>query len=161
MFKVKDTGNDSLLSALKNCPLFEGLSASELKGMLSISHVRDYSADEKIFSEGTIGLCFYLIVKGSVILYTETDGKQTVIKEYSEGAYFSEVHLFCETYHSVTCAAKEVTRAIVLAKPDFEDLIKIKPKLSNKILLRFLDFFGQKLEKLYKENRELKQNYPV
>lgn len=161
MFKSRDTENSRLLTALKNCPLFAGLSASEMKEVLSISHVRDYSAEEKIFAEGTIGLCFYLIVSGSVVIYTETDGKQTALKEYGEGAYFSEVHLFSETYHSITCAAKEVTKAIVLAKPDFEDLIKIKPRLSNKILLRFLDFFGQKLEKLYKENRELKQNYPV
>lgn len=161
MFKRKDSEHDQLLSALKNCPIFEGFSASELKEVLSIAHIRDYSAEEKIFAEGTIGLCFYLIIKGSVLLYTESDGKQTVIKEYSKGAYFSEVHLFSESYHTVTCSAKEVMRAIVLAKPDFEDLVKIKPKLSNKILLRFLDFFGQKLEKLYKENRELKENYPA
>ena len=30
-----------------------------------------------------------------------------------------------------------------------------------KLLLKFLDFYGEKLEKLYKENRELKQKYPV
>jgi CRP/FNR family transcriptional regulator len=161
MFKAKDSENDRLFAAMKNCPLFNGLTSQELKEVLSISHVRDYSAEEKIFTEGTVGLCFYLIVTGSVVLYAENDGKQAPLKEYSEGAFFSEIHLFSETYHSVTCAAKEVTKAIVLAKPDFEDLVKIKPKLSNKILLRFLDFFGQRLEKLYKENRELKQNYPV
>jgi CRP-like cAMP-binding protein len=158
MFKRKDSEHDQLISALKNCPIFDGFSGSELKEILNIAHIRDYSAEEKIFAEGTIGLCFYLIVKGTVFLYTEADGKQTVIKEYGEGAYFSEVHLFSESYHSVTCAAREVTRVIVLAKPDLEDLVKIRPKLSNKILLRFLDFFGQKLEKLYKENRGLKQN---
>jgi len=157
MFSKKDSEHAQLLTALKNCPLFQGLSGSELKELLSISHVRDFSTDEKIFSEGTIGLCFYLIVRGGVALFTESDGKTTLLKEYGEGAYFSEVHLFSETFHTVTCTAKEVTRVIVLAKPDFEDLINIKPKLSNKILLRFLDFFGQKLEKLYKENRELKQ----
>jgi len=161
MFSKKDTERDQLFSAIKNCPLFKGLSGSELKEVLKIAHIRDYSAEEKIFAEGTIGLCFYLIIKGSVQLFTESEGRQTAVKEYGEGAYFSEVHLFSETYHSVTCAAKEVTRAVVLAKPDFEDLVKIKPKLSNKILIRFLDFFGQKLEKLYKENHELKQKHLV
>jgi hypothetical protein len=53
-----------------------------------------------------------------------------------------------------------VTRVIVLSKPDFEDLVKIRPKLGIKVLLKFLDFFGQKLDKLYKENSELKQKYP-
>ena len=161
MFKHRDTEHSQLAAALKNCPLFEGLSGGELKEILKIAHIRDYSTDEKLFDEGTLGLCFYLIVKGSAVISTEKDGKTAELKEYREGAYFSEVHLFSETYHTVSCTAKEVTRAIVLAKPDFEDLVKIKPRLGTKLLLKFLDFFGEKLEKLYKENRELKQNYPV
>jgi CRP-like cAMP-binding protein len=70
------------------------------------------------------------------------------------------VHLFSESYHTVSCVAKEVTRAIVLSKPDFEDLVKINPRLGGKLLLKFLDFFGERLDKLYRENREMKQNFP-
>jgi len=161
MFKHKDIEHSQLAASLKNCPLFEGLSGSELKEILKIAHIRDFSTDEKIFGEGTLGLCFYLIVKGSVAISTEKDGKTAELKEYMAGAYFSEIHLFSETYHTVSCTAKEVTRVIVLAKPDFEDLVKIKPRLGTKLLLKFLDFFGEKLEKLYKENRELKQNHHV
>ena len=74
---------------------------------------------------------------------------------------FSEVHLFSETNHSVSCIAKELSKLIIFAKPDFEEIIKIKPKLGNKVLLNFLDFFGQKLDELYKENKELKQRLPA
>ena len=69
---------------------------------------------------------------------------------------FSEIHLFTETNHNVTCAAKEVTKLIIFSKPDLEDLVKINPKLGNKILLRFLDFLGQKLDEMYRENTDLK-----
>lgn len=159
MFKRrKELDNDPLLSALSSCPVFEGLSASELKEVLKISHIRDYSAEEKIFNEGTVGLCFYIIVKGSAVITADKESSPLVLKEYGAGSYFSEVHLFSEIYHTVNCIAKEVTRAIVIAKPDLEYLIKIKPKLGNKLLLGFLDFFGDKIDKLYKENRELKQN---
>jgi CRP-like cAMP-binding protein len=161
MFNRKNSEHSHLVSALKNCPIFEGLSGSELKDVLKISHIRDYSADEKVFEEGTVGLCFYVIVKGSVVITSNTEGKQSILKEYGEGSYFSEVHLFSESFHTVSCIAKEVTRTIVLSKPDFEDLVKISPKLGNKLLLKFLDFFGEKLDRLYKENSELKQNYPV
>lgn len=160
MFGKKDTEHNQLTGALKNCPIFEDLSGSELKAVLNISHIRDYSTDEKLFEEGTIGLCFYIIVRGSAVISNEKDGKQSIFKEFGQGAYFSEVHLFSETYHTVSCIAKEVTRAIVLSKPDLEDLVKINPRLGSKLLLRFLDFFGQKLDRLYKENREMKQKYP-
>src|SRR3989304_5769514 len=132
MFKQKDTEQSRLLSVLKNCPLFEGLSGVELKEILKISHIRDYSSGEKLFDEGTLGLCFYLIVKGSAVITSEKEGKSAVLKEYGPGAYFSEVHLFSENYHTVGCMAKEVTRVIVLAKPDLEDLVKIKPRLGIK-----------------------------
>src|SRR3990172_2362903 len=152
MFKHKDTEQGMLIASLKNCPLFEGLSGGDLKEIIKISHIRDYSSDEKLFDEGTLGLCFYLIVKGSVAITSEKEGKAAVLKEFGQGAYFSEVHLFSENYHTVACAAKEVTRVIVLAKPDFEDMVKIKPRLGIKLLLKFLDFYGEKLEKIYKEN---------
>jgi CRP-like cAMP-binding protein len=161
MFIKKDLQNNQLAGAIRKCPIFEEFSAGDMKKILNISHIRDYSAGEKLFEEGTIGLCFYIIVKGSAMIATEKEGKLTILKEFGEGAYFSEVHLFSETYHTVSCIAKEVTRAIVLAKPDFEDFVKINPRLGSKLLLKFLDFFGQKLDKLYKENRELKQNYPA
>jgi CRP-like cAMP-binding protein len=160
MLRHKDSENSRLMEAMKKCPLFSELSGGELKDVLKISHIRDYSADEKIFEEGTLGLCFYLIVKGSVAVTTGTESKTVILKEMGQDAYFSEVHMFSETYHTVSCSAKEVTRVLVLAKPDLEELVSIKPKLGIKLLLKFLDFFGEKLEKLYKENRELKQNYP-
>lgn len=160
MFK-KDNEHNRLYESMKKCPLFEDLSRSEMKELLKISHIRDYSIDEKIFEEGTMGLCFYLIIKGSAVITSDKVGKQTIFREFGEGAYFSEVHLFSESYHTVSCVAKEVTRAIVLSKPDFEDLVKINPRLGGKLLLKFMDFFGQKLDKLYRENREMKQNYPV
>lgn len=155
MFKRKSE-NDMLLAKLQDCPLFQDLSNSELKALLGAAHLRNYSADEKIFDDGTIGLCFYLIVKGSVNFVSEKGDKLEVIREFSSGGYFSEVHLFSETAHTVSGIAGEISSLLILAKPDFDELIKMNSKLGNKLLLRFLEFFGKKLEELYLENRELK-----
>lgn len=152
----KNNSQDILLKTLRECSLFSDFSNAELKALLGISHIRDYAEGEKIFEEGTIGLCFYLIVSGRVKVMYEKESKAVAIREFSQGEFFSEVHLFSESYHTVSCAASEITKLIVLAKPDFEDLIKIKQRLGNRILLKFLEFFGTKLDELYKENRELK-----
>ena len=156
MFNKKNSEYDLQLKMLENCYVFNGLSGHELRALLDISHIRDYGLEEKIFNEGTIGLCFYIIVSGSVKIVYEKEGTVYTLKEYKEGECFSEVHVFSETYHSVSCVAGEVTKLIVFSKPDFEDLVKIKPKTGNKILLKFLEFFGSKTDELYKENRELK-----
>ena len=157
MFGKNNSDRDLFKTRLKECPLFSSFSGREISSLLEISHIRDYSEGEKIFTQGTIGLCFYIIVKGSVNILTESGENIQVLKELSEGAYFSEVHLFSETTHSVSAAAGEITRLIVFAKPDFEDLIKKDPKLGNKTLVKFLEFFGEKLDELYRENKSLKQ----
>lgn len=157
MFNKKNSQQDILLKTMQECSLFNELSNSELKTLLGIAHIRDYAEGEKIFEDGTIGICFYLIVNGGVRVIYEKEGKTGIIREFNNGEFFSEVHLFSESFHTVSCAASQVTKLIVLAKPDFEDLVKIKSKLGNKILLKFLEFFGSKTDELYKENRELKQ----
>lgn len=157
MFKRKNTEEKEVINSIKECTLFTDLGDTELKELNRIIHVRDYSQGERVFTEGTMGLCFYLIVRGSVQIISQDSGNVNVIKEYGKGAYFSEVHLFSETNHSVSCITKEITRLIVLSKPDFESLMKIKPIIANKILARFLEFFGIQLDKLYLENLKLRQ----
>jgi CRP/FNR family cyclic AMP-dependent transcriptional regulator len=163
MFK-KSVVEDAVAKVLKECPLFEGLSSSELKTVLNIPHIREYGAEEKIFTEGTVGLCFYIVAKGSVEIVSETniqgETKPRALKVYNEGGYFSEAHLFSETNHTVSCIAKELSRLIIFTKPDFDYLIKLKPKIGNKVLLKFLEFMSQELEILYKENKELLRKIP-
>ncbi len=161
MFSNKIT-DDIEFKTLSSCPLFEKLSKGELKTVLGISHVRDYSADEKIFNEGTVGLCFYIIVKGSAVIVDDaaSEEKPHILKVYNKGDYFSETHLFAEMYHTVSCIAKEVTKLIIFTKPDFEDLVKINPRLGNKLLLNFMQFMAEQLEALYKQNTELLKKIP-
>lgn len=165
MFKNNRTVPEDLVyKVLMECPLFDNLSKSELRTILSITHIRDYSTDERIFSEGTIGLCFYIVARGSVEVISETtiEGavKPKVLRMYKEGGFFSEAHLFSETNHTVSCVTREVSRLIIFTKPDFEDLIKIKPKIGNKVLLKFLEYMSTELEVLYKENKELFRKIP-
>lgn len=156
MFGRNNSEQGLLLKRMSDCALFCDFSAGEIKTLLNIAHVRDYAEGEKIFEDGTIGLCFYIIVTGSVKIISEKDGKVNIIREFKEGEYFSEVHLFSESHHTVSASSAEVTKLIVFSKPDLEDFVKIKTRLGSKVLLKFLDFFGSKLDELYKENRELK-----
>ncbi|MBZ0202709.1 MAG: cyclic nucleotide-binding domain-containing protein [Ignavibacteria bacterium] len=156
MFRKSSTEGDLLKKRVTECPVFSGISSGELKALLTIAHIRDYSEGEKVFEDGTIGLCFYIIETGSIRMVSELDGSIKTMRELTAGECFSEIHLFSELRHSLTCVAAEVSRLIVFAKPDFEELVKINPKLGNKILLRFLKLFGESLQELYRENKMLK-----
>ena len=161
MFKRKISEDEAISKVFTNCPLFKGLSGSELKMLLKTAHIRDYSSDERIFTEGTPGLCFYVIAKGSVEIISENaETKPKVLRKYNEGAFFSEAHLFTETNHTVSCVSREVTKLIIFSKPEIDDLIKVKPKTGNKLLLNFLECLSEQLDMLYKENKELLKKIP-
>jgi CRP-like cAMP-binding protein len=161
IFKRKLSDDETIAKVFTECPLFAGLSDSELKTVLKGAHIRDYSAEERIFTEGTLGLCFYIIAKGTVEIISEnSESKPIVLRKYNDGAFFSEVHLFSETNHTVSCVAREVTKLIIFSKPEVEDLIKVRPKTGNKLLLNFLQYLSEQLDLLYKENKELLKKIP-
>lgn len=157
MFGKNKSEKEILTKKIIECPLFSELSGSEIKTLLGISHVREYGTDEMVFNEGTVGLCFYIIVKGSVELGVMNGSSFIIMKTFKEGEYFSAVHLFSETNHSVSCVAKEVTKLLIFAKPDMEELIKSNPKTGTKIVQSFLNFFGSEIQRMYVENLEMKK----
>lgn len=156
MFGKRNKEHELIASRVKACSVFSTLQDSDISALMKIAHIRDFSADERVFTEGTVGLCFYIIIKGSVSMVSPGSGEENVIREFKEGDFFSEIHLFAETNHSVTCISRDITRLVVFSKPDIEDLVKINPKLGNRLLLRFLDFLGQKLDEMHRENITLK-----
>jgi len=161
MFRKKLSTDENSLKVFSECPLFEGLSDTELRVLLKTAHIRDYSDDERVFSEGTLGICFYIVAQGSVEIISENaEAKPKVLRKYNQGAFFSEVHLFTETNHTVSCMSREVTKLIIFSKPEIEDLIKVKPKTGNKLLLNFLEYLSSQLDTLYKENKELLKKIP-
>ena len=157
MFKSNKPSEDTIQSLVKNSGLFDSLTDSEVKDFIKFVHIREYAAGEKIFAEKTIGLCCYLICSGSVQIVSTEDGNTVVIREFGKGDHFSEIHLFTEKIHTVSCVANELTKLLIWTKPDIEDLVKVKPKIGVKIAFGFLEFFGEQLDVLYKENVELKQ----
>ncbi len=88
MFGKKNSDNDLLIKRIKDCSLFEGFSGGEIRSLLEITHIRDYSEGEMIFTHNTIGLCFYIVVTGSVKIISEINGSQAVIKELAAGEHF-------------------------------------------------------------------------
>jgi CRP-like cAMP-binding protein len=155
MFDKTKEINNSIISSLKESVLFRNMDKSDVIEVLKIAHIREYSDQERIFSEGTLGICFYYIIKGEVDVVSEDGLNTKVLHTHCEQAFFSEVHLFSESVHSVSCLSKGLTTLFVLSKPDFEELIRLKPRTGSKFLLNFLEFFSSQLDKLYKENRIL------
>lgn len=154
MFNNNKTNSKVLdFESVRNTPLLNNMDKTDHAELMKIAHIREYSAGERVFSEGTLGICFYYIIKGSVDIVGDDNVNTNVLRTYNENAFFSEVHLFSEHTHTVSCIAKELTKLLVISKPDFEELIRLKPKTASKLLLNFLEFFSSQLDKLYKENK--------
>ena len=61
--------------SLKELPIFSSLTDDEIKAVSEISNAQTVSADELVFSEGEPGNILYVIIRGSVRILHQDNGK--------------------------------------------------------------------------------------
>lgn len=87
-----------MTSQLKKCPLFFGMSESEIETCLSCSRseIVSYKKDEMIFCQKDIPTKLLVLVEGSVVIFNDSStGKRSIMATFDQpGELFGEVFLF-------------------------------------------------------------------
>lgn len=105
---------------IHKAPLFSGLFADELDGLLSHAHPRHIPPHEVIFAEGDKAEALYFIVTGAVRLYRlSARGDEKVIEILMAGSTFAEAVVFLGGRYPVCAAALSETRLIEIPTSDF------------------------------------------
>ena len=139
-------GEETLVKrALRSTPLFENLRSRDWKLMSDLFHVRDYSAGEVIFEEGTPGLGMYVIVDGRVKITTDENGKEVVLTTLNHGDFFGEMSLIDEIERSAGAVAETQTRLVGLFRPQLQQLMTHKPRIGIAIFERLAKIVVQRL----------------
>jgi len=126
-----------LAEVLHSLPLFSELSASQLREVEHIVHLRTYSVGEVIFHAGDAGVAMFVILAGKVriVLPGDSPEESRELAELEEGALFGELGLLDSSPRSAAAIAGNTVEAAAIARPDWMDLINRRPDIGVKMLL--------------------------
>jgi small-conductance mechanosensitive channel len=134
--------NYSLRDLLRRTSYFGNCSDAELIAIISSGYRNEYSADEIIVREGDPSESFYMILSGSVEIYSEKTGQQIAILQ--EGDFFGEISLLMGTPR--TASVRTITDCI---------LFVIDRKQLQKLLTEYKQLGEQIAQKLSERQKML------
>ncbi|MBC8312002.1 MAG: cyclic nucleotide-binding domain-containing protein [Candidatus Marinimicrobia bacterium] len=146
IFKTDSSESAQTILALKQVPIFDGLTDYELNTISKIVHHREYEIDELVFQSGTPGLGMYVILQGeAVIKGTNSKGENIEFAQLSSGDFFGEISLISEDNRSANAMAVSACKLVAFFRSDLLEIITRSPKLGNKILLNLATVLGKRL----------------
>ncbi|MBI5545304.1 MAG: cyclic nucleotide-binding domain-containing protein [Deltaproteobacteria bacterium] len=110
---------------LEGVSIFEKSTVDDLTALAAIAHERRFPAGTSIYRENDPGDALYVIVEGKVA--TEKEGKPLITLGAKEA--FGELSLLDGHPRPAAARALEATRALVLDRQDFLDLLADRPEL--------------------------------
>jgi PPM family protein phosphatase len=131
------------VDVLKKMPLFKHLTYKEIMRLLNVLVVKDYKAGERIIEEKTDGEELFIILSGKVKLHKD----EAFITHLERGAHFGEMALVDRSKRSASATAEEPSRALMLRRRDFYEIIRKEPVLATKLLWSFVQVLTERLRK--------------
>lgn len=125
----------SIVSSLRKVALFEKLSSGELKEIAKISSEVAYPPNKILFSEGDKGAFLYIIVIGSVKIFTEVNGKEKIISILKKGDSFGDLALIDDLERSASAKTLESSILLTISKQAFLNLLENNFSVTKKVLM--------------------------
>lgn len=118
------------LKRLKEVPLFEGLSRSELRAIVPSLRERWFNDGETIVEEGSAGGPFFLIAEGRAKLVLGGKTRKT----FGPGQFFGEISVIDGGPRSATIVADGRVRALSLTSYSFKAILDENPPIARKVM---------------------------
>ena len=133
------------LNYLQKTDMFRNTSINKLIQICSLMKKEKFNQNDYIFEKGDKADKFYIIKKGSVIVWND----EKRIRELEKGNYFGELALLSNEPRSASIQAKEYCTVYVLEKNDFIKSIDKKLLEYLNIKMSLLDDFNMTLNDFY------------
>lgn len=125
----------ALISSLRRCPLFSGLSGDELNNIAALTLPKSISKGEYLFRQGEPSAGFYIVQRGGINLHrVNALGKEQVIHVFRAGESFAEGTLANDGGYPADAKAVEDTHLLLVQKAGFVALFKRQPELGLRML---------------------------
>lgn len=155
--KKLDFPKDSQNIDFASLKIFKLFNAEELKYLLSISEILEYSEKELIIEEGEISPFIYIIAGGTVsvkIKQKDFDGNESdvFISTIGKGDVIGEAAIFANVKRTANIVSNETVQLIRIQRDIFISFIKRFPNAGIKLLMFVIYSL---LNKLREVNHEL------
>ena len=141
-----------LPDVLKQCPLFAGLEAEELKKVRAIAIPKQVRKKEIIFSDGAEAKGFYVVLSGKVKIFkVSSEGKEQILHIVSAPDAFAEAALFLEGTYPAYAETLSDCHLLFFPKRSFIQMIEKNPQLSINMIVtlsHYLKRFAMLVEEL-------------
>ncbi len=112
----------SVSQVLQSSHYFQGLNELEVRQLIEIGQLQTLGSGEILFQEQDVGDAFYVVISGSVEVYTEKLGR--VLAQLSVGSFFGELSLMLGIPRTASVRALEKTLLFVIHIDKFEQLLR-------------------------------------
>jgi hypothetical protein len=122
---------------IRQVPIFADLKPEDLEELASVVEERRIDPGKDLFREGDPGDAVYLIVKGSVRVFTGgegTDRAERLLSELGPGACIGEMAVLDASPRSATVRSLERTRTLRVPGEGFKRVMSERPEMSQAIV---------------------------
>jgi len=113
---------------LKSASLFADVAGGDLPWIDEIAREEAFEEGQFVFREGEMGDSLYIIVEGAVRV-VKGEKEPVVLAVLGERDCFGEMALIDGEPRSATIEAERRTRALKIARADFEELLLARPQI--------------------------------
>ena len=121
--------------ALRQAPLFEGLSKKELVQLARVTEDLQVPAGTVLCREGSLGREFYVIVEGVV----EVARGGEIVATRTAGEFVGEIALLTTTRRTATVTATTALRCLILMRGDFRRVLDDNRTIERKVMEALAD----------------------
>lgn len=133
--RAADLKLTGLMSTLRCCQLFTGLSGEDLAAVASFAVSLSLRGGEYLFHEGEPARGFYLVRSGAINVHrVSAAGKEQVIHVFRAGESLAEAALAAPTGYPAHARAVEASSVLLIPKAPILELIGRRPDLALRML---------------------------
>ncbi len=145
--------SDAKVRLLRSIPLFAKCNARQLRQIASLTVALDLPAGEVLCREGHIGTEFFVIIEGEAIVSVQGRNRATI----GSGGFCGEMAILDGGTRVASVATSTPTRALVLSRSEFENLLTVSPEIT----LALLRAMGHRLREADLALRERRSGAPI
>lgn len=122
-------------SLFRRVAIFSELDPPHLDALSGVATVRPYAAGEAILREDEPGDLFFVIVRGQVKVFVDSEhGREVVLTHLKAGDFFGEMALFDNEARSASVSALVASELAILRRKDFLDVMADDFTIARRIL---------------------------